>query len=785
MPIEPQLTPANTARVETVMNAHGFQSLTETQRYAFRDGILDPGNHLLVAETGNGKTLCAEVVAKQHLDHGDSVGYLVPSTQLVRSKYESLSHWASDEYTVTRDSQAFRRPTADVVVGTFDSFYQHAIQGYEGAQSLDLLILDDFHELYSEFRGLAMEKAIAAAQAAGTDLFAMSATIGEPQQIAEWFDADLTISPQQRSIPIREQALSLPEGTTKKRALTDFFQAHSQRAPFLVFNYAKSWCESRAEAVATAGIFADAPTTQVRQRLESCVEGPLTGRLEQLATALAAGVGFHHAALPKDVKSLVETLYNEGEITCLFATTTIAYGFDAPVQSVVIADVKRRSSDIAVYEYVQFIGRAARPGYEYDPGYAYTFTSDPETIRNRYFEPHRQLSAIDTHIDNPSEFRWLVLELVANDWTTPADLTDFLTHTLYWEQLQDTDPWGDPRPDKRTQITNKLKSATDWLCTQNFLTTQDTSPEFEPTQRGEAAVAFRFKTFVDTSLESLSQFYSWLARPDRPPLRRHTLLHRAILLADRPVGNTCSESLQEQLQQQNLPHNEYGHTAAAYHNYWVQNVPPELISTATGLDASSLQANLRPIANTYDALKPLLEASTHASIPPWFDKYGTRLSRGITAEEIPVVTQTKGIGRERVRTLRTYIDNLFEQFDSTDHLNSADSPTDFWERLLAFYHHAEGSDRSFIDFLDDHVDRIGPQTAGRLGKTLAEAIKSRSQDNTPTSIELPTTQPTDAVAQQSQSQSQLSASSSSSSSSANSESNSDTDDTTLTTLDDF
>lgn len=76
--------------VEEIMDAHEFDTLKETQHLAFQDGILDGGNHLLVGETGNGKTLCAEAVTKKILDEGGRVGYLVPSRQLVRDKRDEL-----------------------------------------------------------------------------------------------------------------------------------------------------------------------------------------------------------------------------------------------------------------------------------------------------------------------------------------------------------------------------------------------------------------------------------------------------------------------------------------------------------------------------------------------------------------------------------------------------------------------------------------------------------------------------------------------------------------------
>lgn len=45
------LSPDDEGRIEDITEAHGYESLKKTQRLAFEDGILDSGNHLLVAET--------------------------------------------------------------------------------------------------------------------------------------------------------------------------------------------------------------------------------------------------------------------------------------------------------------------------------------------------------------------------------------------------------------------------------------------------------------------------------------------------------------------------------------------------------------------------------------------------------------------------------------------------------------------------------------------------------------------------------------------------------------
>ena len=166
-----------------------FTDLTLTQYEAFEDGALDEGNHLLIAETGNGKTFVAEAVTKKALQNGDNVAYLVPSVALVGEKHATVSAWTPENATVNK---GHGYTEADVVVATFESFFEAVVRGY--ADRFDTVVLDDFHEIYSSHRGPNIEKGISAAVNSDMEILGISATVGNPHTIARWLDADLTIS---------------------------------------------------------------------------------------------------------------------------------------------------------------------------------------------------------------------------------------------------------------------------------------------------------------------------------------------------------------------------------------------------------------------------------------------------------------------------------------------------------------------------------------------------------------------------------------------------------------
>lgn len=688
--------------VRDVMKSHGYTELTKTQDLAFSDNILSENNHLLVAETGNGKTLCAEAITKKRLDEGGQVAYLVPSRQLVRDKRDTVREWA-DSYDVRSGSQKYH--TADVAVATFASFYRAVLQDIGNARSFDLVVLDDFHEIYGSFLGPEIEKSIAAILDEDIEIFAMSATIGNPQEIGDWIDADVTVSPEGRQIDIKEETVEY-SGGSKKKHLADFVSNNTEQAPFLVFNFAKSWTESRAEAIADTGAFADMASDGHEDALESKVDGELSPKLESLADMLSKGVAYHHSDLPNPIREYIEDLYYEHEIGCLCATTTIAYGFDAPVQSVVVADMKRRGQWVGVWEYQQWIGRAARPGYGYDVGYAYTVTKNPEEVKQQYFEP-RRLEPVETHIENDARFRKLVLELIATGWNTPNDLEQFVKRTLYWSQLSSEGSWGQDFGATDQLLKDKLTTTTHWLNTQGFAEEQKASGKFAASSLGSGSVEFLFDTFGSHTLSDIKKFYEWIRTTSE--ITPFTLVSTAAEFFG-PTVNTknVSPEFEERLQKEGYQPTDANITAGILHWYWIENEPTEAIDEETGIDSSYIYSTARSMAGVLEASINLFAATSDTPAPRWLDEYITRLEKGVRRDEIAVVENIRGLGRYRVRNLRDYLTDT-----SVPAVSSLQTDGELQDLLQALYDDI-GDEQKFTDVLRGNIRGIGPATADAI-----------------------------------------------------------------------
>jgi helicase len=689
----------NKERIRTIMRSHGFSELKPTQKQAFNDGVLDEGNNLLVAETGNGKTLCAEALVKKHIDNNDRVAYLVPSTQLVNSKKNSIEQWIEDEVEVATGSRKYHH--SEVVVATFNSFYQAILRGVGNARSFDLAILDDFHELYGSFIGSGLEKSIAAAKQYSIELFSMSATIGNPEEIASWLDADLTVSDEKRSIPIQEKSIPIT-GSSKKKSLIDLTEDVSEKSPILIFNYAKSWTETRAKGIADRNIF-NGPDIDVDEKLEEITDGNLPPSLENLSEMIKNGVAYHHSSLPRKVRTWIEKLFKRREIECLCATTTIAYGFDSPVQSVIVADMKRQGSWVGKWEYQQWIGRAARPGYGYDEGYAYVLENDERTVQEEFFAP-RELEPITTHIDSPPQFRKLILELVVMGWVTPEEIEEFVEETLYWKQMSSEGAWGRSFGKQNERLKKTLRETANWLEKRGFIREDRTSTQFESTDLGEGAVEFSFSTNISPTLSDIYEFYKWAEKRDN--VSRLQLLGKTCEVFDLGVRQKSSSThIESVIRDEQLTVNGNTITAGVLHEYWIENYELECIEKETQVNSAYLTSTSYRISSTLEATKNITSC-TRVHIPSWLDIYSYRVQRGIELDAVPYVRNVRGLGRARVRKLKSSLISECKRLD-IDLIN--DSIWHLMEALL------ENKDEQYIqDVIRQNVSGIGDRISSRI-----------------------------------------------------------------------
>jgi len=733
------LSATETYCIEALLEAKPFDEINGTQRAFFEQGGLEESNTLLVAETGNGKTFCAEAVVKRALERGQTVGYLVPSVQLTNGKYSSLNKWIdTDRYTLTNatwgDEAGYQY--ADVIVATFDSHFEAAIRGVDSR--VDVLVYDDFHELYSGFRGPTIEKSLAMAMDRDVEICAMSATIGNPDEIARWLDAELIISPEDRGVPIVERPLEKSGNKTYGEFIADHMTKRVDEAPFMIFNFTTDHTRSRAVQIASHSDF-KRPETDYREKIENAIDTTLTDTHQDLIKCLEQGVGFHYSALENDIKQIVEKGVKNSEIQAISCTTTLAYGFDSPVQAVIVADLTRFGNFVGRWEYIQWIGRAGRDS-KMEEAYAYPIYSREDAADVFQFDTpveEKSLESVGSHFGHPkgldsdadyttnlesakTNLEWLLIELVQNGWDSVDALVEFVSSTLYGHYaLRDRLPLGEnpmiggEAQGGRGEIADRVRDVLTELVENGFIEMASESM-LATTDLGAAAFEYDHATRIDCPPVAIKSLVETLeatapANPETIVAELAEMFYQCNL-GETVTDNESPEFL-ELLERHDLGTDEAGVTAGVMCWLWAEGIDVELIQLTLDIDVSHVSRTGSQLAEAIRPLAELYTATSHTP-PQWLETMARQMDAGVTAEDLHL-TSYQGIARGRVIILDDRIRNAWQNFgEGTDTIDLS-HPT--IKKLAVQY---ENSVR-FEQRLVSNAEGIGSQTA----PTVVQAIE--------------------------------------------------------------
>jgi len=706
-----------------------FTDLKQTQYEAFNQGILSNDNHVLVAHTGNGKTLCAEAVAKKSLKENGNIAYLVPSRSLVSDKHEEIEGWAPDSAEVTKGSGY---NSADIIVATFESFFEAVIRGY--SDRFDTVILDDFHEIYDDsHRGPTIEKGIAAALDQNCEVFAMSATIGNPEDIASWLNARLTVSSESRAVPIEERPIE-KTGDSYATQIGEIISDNPEKGPFIVFCDTTRNVESRAKGIAEEMTFETPEYTDFQSIVESSISTELTDDHEELIEALENGVGYHHSQMEPELKEEIANLAEEGTIKCITATTSLSYGFNSPVQSVITADLKRYTREhgrvhIGKYEYIQMIGRAGRDDDVYDQAYAFPMYDDEETPDVFQFDTpleEKDIEDVTTHLSSSEQLRWLLLELINYGWETKEEMLDFLSNSLYWEEkMQKYEDMNDQRKFVAEEMSASITAQLQWLVDRGIVSRQDSLEEgdtpqltvFNSTEIGNAIVEFHHSNWFNNTVEEVHNLAKWI----RTEIENNTLTPEGLVQHLAKKYHHCSHSVKadnidflEKMNQYSL-FNDEGATAAVICWYWCHGYTIDDIEDITDTQSQSrLPSTAYNISTAVDSLSELFIAESMPEEPDWIQPFKTHIETGVSGIDTYLLNTTDLFGRKRYY-------NLVDKFDKMKNSDNTDLGENSYliEQLYDLYERVD-QDEEFKRFVTSGVDDIGKKVGEEIKSTIEE-----------------------------------------------------------------
>ena len=178
-----------------------IKELRPAQEKAIKKGLLKGKNLLVCTPTASGKTLIAELAAiKNILESKGKCVYIVPLKALASEKFKDFKARYGEFMRIAvsigdLDSADPYLADYDLIICTaekLDSLIRHHTPWLN---SISTVIVDEIHLLNDVSRGPTVEILITILRKLlkNMQLIALSATIGNPEELGEWLDAELVI----------------------------------------------------------------------------------------------------------------------------------------------------------------------------------------------------------------------------------------------------------------------------------------------------------------------------------------------------------------------------------------------------------------------------------------------------------------------------------------------------------------------------------------------------------------------------------------------------------------
>ncbi|MGC8607542.1 MAG: DEAD/DEAH box helicase [Vulcanisaeta sp.] len=374
-----------------IIKERGIQELYPPQEEAVRKGLFDGRNLVMCTSTATGKTLIAELaMINAVLTRGVKAVLAVPLRALAYEKARDLRIYEKLGVRIAVTTGEYDKEDAwlmnyDIVVTTYeklDSLLRHKV---DWLKQVGILIIDEIHYIDDDKRGPTIESIIAKVKSLGLSmqLLALSATVGNAEEIAKYLDAELVVS-DWRPVKLREgvyydgviyyaDGSREPIKDLENPVLSLVMDTIFNGGQTLVFTSSRSNTVKLSQQIAhyicnyNVKLIEPRELMKVSNAILETSQSKLLG--EELAKIVRCGVAFHHAGLDMDVRSIVENSFRDRLIKAVVATTTLAAGVNLPARRVIIHEYRRYEpgfgmEELPIMEYKQMAGRAGRPGLD-------------------------------------------------------------------------------------------------------------------------------------------------------------------------------------------------------------------------------------------------------------------------------------------------------------------------------------------------------------------------------------------------------------------------------------
>lgn len=469
------------------------------------EAIFSNRNALIAIPTASGKSLIAYIAILRKLlleDIGSKAIYIVPLKALASEKFEDFKALGNAlNLTIglgigDSSSEAKKIDECDILVCTSEKLDSIIRNRSQSMSNVSIIVSDEFHLLNDATRGPTLEINLTKLRylRPNAQIIALSATVGNCEQLSNWLDAELIISnwrpvaleystfhdlhlePRMvQSSNLSEYAdllnpprdLEGPKSQPTWVVLNDTIDAEGQ---LLIFVGTRKSAESEAVKLAKRVSKKLSTIDPIRisklDKVASSIEGGRQSAMgEKLVQCIRGGTAFHHAGLTHNQRKVVEKAFKEGILTCLSATPTLAAGVNLPARRVLVRDIKRwddgMSRPLPVMEVRQMLGRAGRPKYD-DFGEAWVLCKGTDgwevadMVSEKYF--FGNVEPINSKLAGEPALRTHILSIISTGGIQHrGEIGDFLAATFL----------GFSTP--KHILKEKIDQTLTWLTEQRFI----------------------------------------------------------------------------------------------------------------------------------------------------------------------------------------------------------------------------------------------------------------------------------------------------------------------------
>lgn len=449
-------------------NIEIIEKMLEINKYSYLNPVQEKAlkyigeNTIICSPTASGKTTIFELyLLDTIINRRKKVVYISPLKALTSEHYFETRRKFSKEFNVKvglstgdLDESVKHLEEYDILFLTYEKFDSVIRHSPTWLSKVGLLTIDEIHEIGSD-RGSTLEVLLTQVKINYPDikLLGLSATIGNPNEVAAWLSAKL-IKSDYRPVPLQvgvlydnkmyfgEQTIKL-ENTKKDHSLNGIIKDTLLKQKQIII-----FCNSRKSTMTYSEKYSrevyGTLTNEEKEKLKviskevhNALESP-TKQCNLLSSVLGFGVCFHHAGLVSKQRHIIEDEFKKGNIKVIFATPTLAAGINLPAFRVVINSIYRfdltGSNPLSVNEVFQMVGRAGRP--KYDKSGEALIVASKETDINRIYGSYidAEPTNIDSQLSKINKLRAQLLSIIiTNEIESIEEINKFISKTFYYK----------------------------------------------------------------------------------------------------------------------------------------------------------------------------------------------------------------------------------------------------------------------------------------------------------------------------------------------------------------